>query len=131
VFKWATREVVERALQDWAGGLAAERPELLRLGCFGSFAQGDWGFGSDLDLVAVVASSAVPFEERRRGWPLEVLPIPADLLVYTVEEWTRLSAQDTRFGRLLRNQVRWLINRDTPGAESSDDKTPSAFGARR
>jgi len=115
VFKWAGREVVERTLRDWASRLAAQRPELLRLGYFGSFAKGDWGFGSDLDLVAVVASSAVPFEERRRGWPVEVLPVPVDLLVYTAEEWTRLSAQDTRFAHLLRNQTHWLLNRDPGG----------------
>jgi hypothetical protein len=120
VFKWPAREAVEQALSHWATELAAERPELLRLGVFGSFADGNWGFGSDLDLVAVISSSAVPFQERRRGWRTEKLPVPADLLVYTMAEWTWLAAQENRFGRLLRNQVRWLLNRDFLGATSAN-----------
>jgi hypothetical protein len=35
-------------------------------------------------------------------------------------EWTWLAAQENRFGRLLRNQVRWLLNRDFPGATSAN-----------
>ncbi len=36
-------------------------PELLKIGCFGSYAGGDWGLGSDLDLVVVVAEAGWPF----------------------------------------------------------------------
>ena len=68
-----------------APGRAAEanrRPELQALGYFGSYARGDEGFGSDLDLVAVVGQSPLPFMERARDWKTETLPVPADLLVY-------------------------------------------------
>ena len=57
------------------------------MGYFGSYARGDAGFGSDLDLVAVVKRSEVPRMERNRDWPYERLPVPADLLVFTVDEW--------------------------------------------
>ena len=43
-------------------------------GCFGSFARGDWGVGSDLDLVAVVRRAERPFIERARDWPLDEAP---------------------------------------------------------
>jgi hypothetical protein len=43
--------------------------------------------GSDLDLLAVVDSSELPFERRSVSWNLNGLPVQADLLVYTTEEW--------------------------------------------
>jgi predicted nucleotidyltransferase len=57
------------------------RPELRALGYFGSYARGDWGVGSDLDIVAVVATTDVPFDRRALHWDLSTLPVPVDLLV--------------------------------------------------
>jgi predicted nucleotidyltransferase len=45
---------VEAALREWTREQARLHPELLRLGYFGSYARGDWGVGSDLDLFALV-----------------------------------------------------------------------------
>jgi predicted nucleotidyltransferase len=63
----------------------------VRIGYFGSYARDDWGVGSDLDLVVVLRESHVPFERRALAFDLGSLPVPADLLVYTVEEWDRMS----------------------------------------
>lgn len=83
------------------------------MGYFGSYARGDWGVGSDLDLVIVVADSDRPFIARAAQWPIEELPVPVDLLVYTQEEWERLDPA-SRFGRLLREEVRWVFEREGP-----------------
>jgi uncharacterized protein len=45
VFKWPDKEVVDKAVRDWAGKVAQEYPEVMRLGYFGSYARGDWGVG--------------------------------------------------------------------------------------
>jgi predicted nucleotidyltransferase len=37
---------------------------IVAVGIFGSYARGDWGVGSDLDLVVVVEDSSEPFERR-------------------------------------------------------------------
>jgi predicted nucleotidyltransferase len=108
VLKWPDREAVERSAREWAEREAPRHPGLLRLGYFGSYARGDAGVGSDLDLVAVVESSPDPFERRALAWDLLTLPVPAEILVYTREEWERLHQQGGRFARALQQEARWL-----------------------
>src|SRR5256885_999234 len=59
VVVWPDRAAVESALRLWAEE-AARIPELVRVGYFGSYARGDWGVGSDLDVVLVVAGRHPP-----------------------------------------------------------------------
>ena len=111
VKRWPATEAVLRALRDWADAEAARRPELEALGYFGSYARGDEGFGSDLDVVAVVAGSPLPQAERPRAWKTEALPLPTDLLVYTVDEWESLRKDGGRFARMLASETVWLDRR--------------------
>jgi len=64
-----------------------ERPEVLRIGYFGSYARGDWGVGSDLDVVIILKSSDLPFIERAAKWNTMEMPVAVDVLVYTETEW--------------------------------------------
>jgi predicted nucleotidyltransferase len=100
---------VRRALEAWAEAEAPRHPGLIRLGYFGSYARGDWGVGSDLDLVAVVESSATPFERRALDWDTSTLPVPAELLVYTLAEWERLRCEAGRFSRTIEREAVWLV----------------------
>ena len=109
VKRWPTPDQVLRALRDWANTQEAVRPELVALGYFGSHARGDTGFGSDLDLVAIVSESELPRLERNRDWPYERLPVPADLLVYTVEEWKRMRRRGGRFARMMDEEAVWVL----------------------
>jgi hypothetical protein len=111
VLRWPSAEAVIAALEEWAAAAAARRPELLRLGYFGSFARGEAGVGSDLDLAAIVRTLDRPFLERPREWPTERLPVPTEILVYTAEEWDRLMRSGGRFARTLEDQTRWIIDR--------------------
>ncbi len=99
------------AVRQWAARQAG-RSDVRRIGYFGSYARGDWG-GSDVDLVAVVSdeSAAVPFEERSAAWSLSELPVPAELLVYTESEWTRLRDSGNRFARTLDAEIVWVAER--------------------
>ena len=114
MFAWPSRAEVAGVLPAWASAMAARHPELVRLGCFGSFARGDWGVGSDLDLAAVVDSSDKPFERRGADWDLNGLPVPAELLVYTQEEWERLQREGGRFAVTLAREANWVYAR--PGS---------------
>ena len=112
VKRWPTREVVLDDLRAWAAAEARQRPELRALGYFGSYARGDEGFGSDLDLIAVVAHSALPLAERARLWKTETLPVPAGMLVYTVEEWDAIQDSGGRFANVLAAETVWLVRED-------------------
>ena len=123
---WPDAREVEAAVRAWSRRIAAAHPEVLRVGYFGSYARGDWGVGSDLDVVIVVARSDQPFISRAARWPIEELPVPADVLVYTREEWERIDP-DSRLGRILREEVRWVWEREkalpegsSPGTQGSD-----------
>ncbi len=116
VLKWPSADEVEKALHAWVKTL--NLPELVALGYFGSYARGDYGVGSDLDLVLVVRESHYPFVERAAHLPLEKLPVPAEALVYTEDEWKKLIKSGSRFAQTLARETRWLINATAPPAES-------------
>jgi predicted nucleotidyltransferase len=99
---------VEQALRAWAAEQAERRPELVRLGYFGSYARGDWGVGSDLDVVAIVAQADLAFQERGARWPVERLPVSTDLLVYTEREWDELQASGSRFAATVGASTVWV-----------------------
>lgn len=108
VLRWPSREEVEGALQAWM--VRHPIPGLLALGYFGSYARGDYGVGSDLDLLLVVQSSSLPSWQRALTLPLEELPVPAEALVYTLAEWQALPERSPRFAETLRREVRWLLH---------------------
>ena len=108
VFKWPDRLAVDRAARSWAAREARRHPELLRLGYFGSYACGDAGVGSDLDVIVIVREAAEPFERRSLIWDLNALPVPADIIIYTRDEWERLQKRGERFARMLKSQVVWV-----------------------
>jgi predicted nucleotidyltransferase len=112
VFKWPDRRQVDAAARAWANSAVESHRGVLRIGYFGSCARGDWGVGSDLDIIAIVDQNPEPFERRPLDWDLSALPVPADLLVYTDAEWHRLQSQGGRFARHLERDSVWVYVRD-------------------
>ncbi len=104
VMRWPDAESVLRAFKRWAEDAAQDRGDVLRVGYFGSLARGGWGVGSDLDAVVVLTGSELPFLTRRVEWDTKAIPVPVDLLVYTPDEWRRVS---DRFAR----EVVWVLDR--------------------
>jgi predicted nucleotidyltransferase len=98
--------VVDQAVRRWVQEVLRNRSDLLRVGYFGSYARGDWGVGSDLDLIIVVKDSTQPFERRAAEWDTTELPVPADLLIYTQDEWHSLRRQG-RFYQILIREAIW------------------------
>ena len=86
------------------------RSGVLGIGYFGSYARGDWGVGSDVDLVVVVRESAEPFNRRAAVWDATELPVPADVLVYTGDEWRALVSRG-RSGQRMAGEVVWVVGR--------------------
>lgn len=118
VLRWPSRAAVDAEVRRWVHRTAEQRPDLMRLGVFGSYARGDAGVGSDLDLVAIVRASSVRPEDRVRGWDTTSLPVPVDLLVFTEDEWAQVRAAG-RFADVLATEARWLFERESEPSEQT------------
>lgn len=107
VLKWPDLQTVEDALRPWVAQMVKTRPEVMRVGYFGSYARGDWGPGSDVDIVIVVTDSDEPFHKRASRWDVTELPVPAQVLVYTKTEWDNLNRRG-RFCREVMREAIWV-----------------------
>ena len=116
VLAWPDQRQVEQAFAQWARHQLAQ-PNVARVGYFGSYASGNWGVGSDLDIVVVVHESGEPFVRRAAGFDANALPVPADVLVYTTAEWEAKSAAGDRLTR----EVRWA---SSPAEHEGKTRTP-------
>ena len=115
VMRWPDRETVDRAARAWAESLARSVPAVVAIGYFGSYARGDYGVGSDIDLVVVLRESGTPRMERSVGWDLGKLPVPADVLTYTLDEWHALADSGYRMYRVFTTETVWVWG-DPPAA---------------
>lgn len=87
VFKWPDREAVLSAARRWAKELRQDDPSVEKVLGTGSYARGDWGVGSDLDVIVVVSDTCLTPVERRARYEAQDIPVPRDLWVYTRTEW--------------------------------------------
>jgi predicted nucleotidyltransferase len=108
VFKWPNREQVEKALLRWINQEVDHHPEVVRLGCFGSYARGDWGVGSDLDLITIVTHSTEAFERRPLEWKFDFLPVATEMIIYTENEWLEMKKKGKKFITTLEKEVLWI-----------------------
>ena len=112
VLKWPDAQTVDRSVRKWAAEVAEQRDDVCCIGYFGSYARGDWGVGSDLDLVIILDHSEVPFEKRPLAWDTLSLPVPNDILVYTQKEWLKMAEMNQLFFRTLNQEVVWVYGRE-------------------
>ena len=110
VLRWPDREAVDRAVRTWAAEVARADERILRVGYFGSYARGNWVVGSDVDIVLVLGETSEPFERRALAYDAGALPVPADVLVYTVGEWERM-ASEGGLPRTVARDVVWVYSR--------------------
>jgi predicted nucleotidyltransferase len=73
---------------------------------FGSFAQGDPGTSSDIDLI-VICETDLPFSERPSAFKdLFDTKIQFDILVYTAAEWTKIQTEESvGFWKTVKSQL--------------------------
>jgi predicted nucleotidyltransferase len=109
VLTWPNRDQVDKAAHSWGVALKKARPAVTRVGYFGSYARGNWGVGSDLDVVVIMTECELPPE--RRGAAFDTIagfPVPVDLLVYTEAEWKQLRADGASFARRIEAEAVWV-----------------------
>jgi len=109
--KWPSKKAVIDSLDKWSETLKRDS-NILSIGYFGSYARGDNGVGSDLDLIVIVKDSKAPFGKRVTEWDLAMLPVPVDLLIYTLHEWNELNKELSYFIKRLGEEVKWIFMKD-------------------
>ena len=126
VLKWPDDRTVGLAIRQWSVRLVRRRPDVVRIGYFGSYARGDWGVGSDLDVVIVIERSDKPFFQRALEWDVSGLPVPAEVLVYTEAEWVSMRG---RFAHTLRQEAIWVYSRAKDAGPAPTSLPPELFPA--
>jgi len=124
VLKWPDRQAVHEALLQWLRKLLTARTDIKKVGYFGSYARGNWGVGSDLDLLVVLDASDVPFGRRSLGSDILDMPVSVDLLTYTADEWRLLKKANTRFYQTIMEEVAWVYTRSSSGTGPCSNPFP-------
>ena len=106
VLRWPDRDTVVSALHAWLAERRRAGDAPARVGYFGSYARGDWGPGSDLDVVLIAERESASGGARASRWDLSSLPVPVDVLLYSPQEWSRLPSG--RFRDTMHSEIRWL-----------------------
>ncbi len=106
VFVWPRREEVLAAARSWAAGLLQCDVGVQGIYCIGSCGRGDYGVGSDLDVLVLINDAEMSLVDRHRHYEPTNIPVPAEALVYTLSEWRRLiSSRPALFARLDREKI--------------------------
>jgi len=114
VLKWPDAQTVHASMLQWARTVTERGGDVVAVGYIGSYARGDWSVGSDVDIIVVRKECPVPWIARSADYDTRHLPVPADVLVYSLDEWRRTEGRG-RFGRTLREEVVWVWGRPEAG----------------
>jgi predicted nucleotidyltransferase len=109
VIRSVDREAVCQAADRWAAHLFGTRPDVEEIVVFGSFANGTWAPGSDLDVLVVLTHADRPVRDRISDLLPARFPVPVDVFPYTRAEL------DDREGSSILVAVRastWRYRRD-------------------
>jgi HEPN domain-containing protein len=82
---------VRRQMNEYAGALLASHPEVEELIVFGSFANGTYAPGSDLDVFIVLREATGSPRDRMMHFRPEKFPVPVDTFAFTRAEMDELS----------------------------------------
>ncbi|MGJ3251198.1 MAG: nucleotidyltransferase domain-containing protein [Elainellaceae cyanobacterium] len=109
--RWPSREEVDAAVRQWAQEAMVNDSTIQAVGYFGSYARGDAGVGSDLDLIVILQASDRPFHQRSLAWQFSEIPVPVESVVYTQSEWQQMVANPSRFYQTLMQEAVWVAER--------------------
>ena len=107
------RTEVAAALKRWADRIAHDRPEVLRIGYFGSYARGDYTPFSDLDVVVVLAGSPRRFPERTLDYQPQDVPVGCEVFAYTADEIALMRREGRSWWHEIETTCLWVWTRHT------------------
>ena len=86
VVKSVDAVAVGRAMDAYAARLLDTRPEIEEIVVFGSFADGTWAPGSDLDVFLVLSGADRAVRDRVPSYLPGAFPVPVDVFPFTRAE---------------------------------------------
>ena len=113
VLKWPDKATVDRAVRRWGELIPRQHKGILKIGYIGSYSRGDWGVGSDLDILAIVKESPLPLERRAIFWDTGEIPVPVVLLIYTEREWNCIP-EESLFYQTINREIVWVFDSRIP-----------------
>ena len=105
---FADKDKVLHQLKDYAKSLKRARPEVERVGYFGSYANDTYGPASDVDLLIILRQSDKRFLDRIPDFLTDNLSICCDVFPYTSEEIEKMQGQNNPWIRHVLGEAVWL-----------------------
>ena len=105
------RAAVEAALRRWAETVAPERPEIVRVGYFGSYASGDYTPASDLDVVVLLSESDRALPQRMLDYLPHPIPVGCEVFPYTTDEVARMRREGSGWWHEIETHAVWVWTR--------------------
>ena len=115
VVKSIDEAAVRRAMDAYAARLLAAHPEIEEIVVFGSFVEGTWAPGSDLDVFIVLSHSTKPVRDRIPGLLPGAFPVGVDLFPFTREE-VAARTPSSLLDAVGRSRWRYARGRGSPAA---------------
>ena len=106
--RFADKDDILRQLHRFVAELRRDRPEVERVGLFGSYATDTFGPASDVDLLIVLRHSSERFLDRIPHFIPEDLSVSCDVFPYTSEELEKMKRDDNRWICHVLDEAVWL-----------------------
>lgn len=105
---FADKDKVLRQLRDYAKSLKRTRPEVERVGYFGSYANDTYGPASDVDLLIILRQSDKRFLDRIPDYIPDELCVSCDVFPYTNKEIEKMKKDGSPWICHVLKEVVWL-----------------------
>jgi len=115
VVKSVDETAVRRAMDAYAARLLVAHPEIEEIVVFGSFAEGTWAPGSDLDVFIVLSHSSKRVRDRIPDLLPGAFPVGVDLFPYTRQE-VAARGPSPFLDAVARSRWRYARGRGSPSA---------------
>jgi len=105
---FADKGRVLHEVRSYACELKRSRPEVERVGLFGSYATDTYGPASDVDLLIVLRQSSKSFLDRIPEFIPDDVSVGCDVFPYTSEEMKKMKQEGNIWIRHVLKEIVWL-----------------------
>ena len=105
---FADKDKILRQLEDYTIKVKHPRPDVEKVGLFGSYATDTFGPASDVDLLIILRQSSKRFMDRIPDYLPENLSVSCNVFPYTNEEIEKMKQENMPWIRHVLKEVTWL-----------------------
>jgi predicted nucleotidyltransferase len=105
---FADKEKVFCELRRYAQHLRQTSPQVVKVGCFGSYTDDTYGPASDVDLLIILRNSEKSFVDRIPDFLPDALSVGCDCFPYTTADIERMKQDGMPWIHHVLNEIVWL-----------------------